>query len=238
MITGPARTLAVLVCAAVISVLPPCQLRAQPTEPAASTAFATDAVANPPGLPAIGKWMIDSQGTVAHWLGQSFEGKRLFEPINVILIDAGAASPADAVQRLIAAAIAAGYPVRFGHSVGYRGLIGGELYRQLPQGRDDAFSNRLFEETNNHGRVFGPHRFGDAYVFIGAFSRERVNLLAWPPHSFASFSAARDDLAHRLDANTSFKEMGRVPLGNAIANNVDITTADHDGQAVVLRAEK
>ena len=63
-------------------------------------------MANPPGLPAIGKWMI----------------------------------------------AAAGYPVRFGHSTGYRGLIGGDLHGQLPQGRDDAFADRIFEESNNHGR--------------------------------------------------------------------------------------
>ncbi|CAN0508024.1 unnamed protein product, partial [Phaeothamnion confervicola] len=140
-------------------------------------------------------------------------------------------------QRLIAAAGAAGYPIRFGHSAGYRALIGSDLYRQLPQGRDDAFSNRLFEETNNHGRVFGPHRFGDAYVFVAAFSRERVDFLEWPPHRFASFIAARDDLAHRLDAHTPFKAAGLVALDNAVDDSA-ITTADHDGQAVVLRAPK
>ena len=182
--------------------------------------------------------MIDSQGTIAHWLGEILDGKRLYEPINVILIDANAASDADATRRLIAAAAAAGYPVRFGHSTGYRGLIGVDLYSQLPQGRDDAFSDRLFEESNNHGRVFGPHRFGETYVFIAAFSRERVNLLEWPGHRFASFIAARDDLAHRLDANTAFKANGFVPLGNAITNDPGITTGDHDGRAVVLRADK
>lgn len=238
MSAGVSRAAAAIAYAAVFTCAVPLpHLRAQQTPPAGPVAIAADAVANPDGLPAIGKWMIDGQGTVAHWLGEIYQGKRLYEPINVILIDAGAASDADAVQRLIAAAGAAGYPVRFGHSAGYRGLIGGDLYRQLPEGRDDAFSNRLFEETNNHGRVFGPHRFGDAYVFVAAFSRERVDLLGWPPHRFASFTAARDDLARHLDANTPFKAAGLVPLGNAIDNSA-ITTADHDGQAVVLRAPK
>jgi hypothetical protein len=77
--------------------------------------------------------MIASDGTIAHWLGEIVDGKRLHEPINVILIDEVAASADDARQRLIAAAAAAGFPVRFGHSTGYHGFIGGALYSQLPQ---------------------------------------------------------------------------------------------------------
>lgn len=180
---------------------------------AEQAAIADANVAHPPDLPTIGKWMIASDGSIAHWLGQTYEGKHLHEPINVILIDAAAASPEDARVRLLAAAAAAGYPVRFGHSAGYRGFIGGDTYPQLPAGRDDAFSNRLFEESNNHGRVFGPHRFGDAYVFVGAFSRESVDLLRWPGHRYASFNQARDDFARDLDARTPFKSAGTVPLG-------------------------
>ena len=60
---------------------------------------------------------------------------------------------------LLAAAARAGYPIRFGHSTGYQGFIGEGLYAQLPQGRDDAFSNDIFEVSNNHGRIFGPHQF-------------------------------------------------------------------------------
>ena len=204
-------------------------------EQAAPAAPSNADVADPPGLPAIGKWMIARDGSVAHWLGQIYLGKRLHEPINVILIDAAATSAEHATERLVNAAAAAGYPVRFGHSAGYRGFIGGEVYAQLPQGRDDAFSNRLFEETNNHGRMFGPHRFGAAFVFIGAFSRERVDLLRWPGHRYASFNQARDDFARELDARTVFKSAGTVPLGNALDTD-QVTTGDHDGRAVVLRA--
>jgi hypothetical protein len=200
--------------------------------------IAAEAVANPPGLPAIGKWMIDRDGNVAHWLGEMVAGKKLHEPINVILIDEGAASADEARTRLVAAATAAGYPVRFGHSTGYRGLIGGVLYRQLPAGRDDAFSNRIFEETNNHGRVFGPHRFGDAYLFIAAFSRERVNVLEWPGHRYASFNQARDDFASKLGEKSAFKPDGHVALDNAVTDDPAITTGDHDGRAVVLRARR
>src|SRR5262245_48444855 len=162
-------------------------------------ALAPEAVTQPPGLPAIGRWMIARDGTIAHWLGQVIDGRNLHEPINVILVDEGASSADDARQRLVAAAAKAGFPVRFGHSTGYHGLIGGVLYGQLPQGRDDAFSNRIFEESNNHGRVFGPHRFDGGYLFIAAFSRERVNLLHWPAHRYESFNAARDGFARGLD---------------------------------------
>jgi hypothetical protein len=179
--------------------------------------------------------MMGADGSIAHWLGQVYDGKRLHEPINVILTDTAATSADHARERFLAATAAAGYPVRFGHSTGYRGFIGGDVYSQLPQGRDDALSNRLFEESNNHGRVFGPHRFGEVYVFIGAFSRESVDLLRWPGHKYASFNQARDDFARNLDARTMFKSAGTVPLDNAV-NDDQVTTGDHDGQAVMLRA--
>jgi hypothetical protein len=204
---------------------------------AGTLAIAPAEIAHPPDLPPLGKWMIARDGSIAHWLGQFYQGRRLHEPINVILIDAVAASADEAVTRLLAAAAAAGYPVRFGHSAGYRGFIGGDTYAQLPAGRDDAFSNRLFEESNNHGRVFGPHRFGAAFVFAGAFSRESVDLLRWPGHRYASFNQARDDFARDLDARTVFKSAGSVPLGNAV-DDAQVTTGDHDGMAVVLRTQR
>ena len=200
-------------------------------------ALAAEAVANPPGLPAIGRWMIAGDGTIAHWLGETVDGKRLHEPINVILIDEDATSADHAKQRLVAASAAAGFPVRFGHSTGYHGFIGGVLYGQLPQGRDDAFSNRIFEESNNHGRVFGPHHFDGGYLFIAAFSRERVNLLEWPAHRYASFNEARDAFALGLDTHTDFKASGFLPLGNAV-NDAQVTTGDHDGRAVMLRVPR
>ena len=194
-------------------------------------------IATPPGLPQVGKWMIARDGSVAHWLGERVDGKMLHEPINVILID-GASTTADQARRtLTAAATKAGYPVRFGHSTGYRGFIGGSVYGQLPQGRDDAFSNRIFEETNNHGRIFGPHAYEGGFVFVGAFSREAVDFLRDPPHRYASFKQARDNFAAELTAHTAFRPAGMAPLDNAISGNPDITTGDHDGLAVVLKLD-
>lgn len=191
-------------------------------------------IATPPDLPALGKWMFDRDGSIAHWLGQMVGGKKLHEPINVILIDVSSASPDQARVRLTRAAKMAGYPVRMGHSTGYRGFIDGDLYSQLPQGRDDAFSNRLFEETNNHGRIFGPYASGSGYVFIGAFSRESVDLIRDPPHRYASFNMARDDFARALAERAGFQHSGMAFLDNAISNDPQVTTGDHDGHAVVL----
>jgi hypothetical protein len=195
-------------------------------------------VADPPGMPAIGKWMLTAQGVPSDWLGEIYRGKVLREPINVIIVDDAAVSPGDAVERLRAAAAQAGYPVRLGHSAGYQAVIGKELHAQLPQGWDDAFSNEVFELSNNHGRIFGPYRTGQAYLFTGAFSRERVDPFRWPGHRYASFNEARDDFVQRLDLNTAYKASGHVGLGNALTDDPRLTTGDHDGRAAVVRAAR
>jgi hypothetical protein len=209
-----------------------------PASDAAHLAAGADETVTPPGLPPVGKWMIAPDGSIAHWLGEIYLGKRLREPINVILVDAAAQNADDAKQRMLAAAAAAGYPVRFGHSTGYRASIGGVLHDQLPAGRDDAFSDRFFALSNDHGRLFGPHPAGTLHVFIGAFSREAVHLFQVPEHAYASFNRARDDFAQRLDRSTGFKLSGWVDLANAVTGDAEITTGDHDGRAVVLHAEK
>jgi len=192
-------------------------------------------VATPEGLPAIGRWMLTAQSVPSDWLGEIYEGRNLREPINVIIVDQRASSADDAKARLLAAAARAGYPIRFGHSTGYQGFIGGQLYAQLPQGRDDAFSNDIFEVSNKHGRIFGPHQFGQGYLFAGAFSREEIDPLRDPPHSYGSFNRARDDFTQRLDRSTDFKVSRFVDLGNALIGDPKLTTGDHDGIAVVVR---
>ncbi|MBF9195580.1 hypothetical protein [Microvirga terrestris] len=193
-------------------------------------------VATPEGFPVIGKWMLTSQGVPSDWLGEIVRGKNLREPINVIIVDEVASSAEEAKARLLAAAARAGYPVRFGHSAGYQGFIGTQLHAQLPQGRDDALSNDIFEVSNNHGRIFGPHVFGQAYVFTGAFSREEVDPFRDPPHQYGSFNRARDDFTQRLDRSTAYNVSGFVNLGNALIDDPKLTTGDHDGMAVVVRA--
>ena len=133
-----------------------------------------------PELPAVGKWMVDGKGDFAHWLGELYEGKPLREPINVILVDAGARNEKDAVKRLVSASKKAGYGIRSGHSIGYQASICGTLHSELPSGESGAFSNAPFELDNNHGRVFGPCKFGNSFVFVASFSRENVDPLAPP----------------------------------------------------------
>jgi hypothetical protein len=182
--------------------------------------------------------MLTAQGVASDWLGEVYNGKNLREPINVIIVDEGAFSPDDAKSRLLAASARAGYPIRFGHSTGYQGQIGGQLYPQLPKGWDDALSNDVFEVNNNHGRIFGPHKMDQAYVFTGAFSREEVDPFRDPGHRYASFNRARDDFTQRLDLDTSYKVTGFVNLGNALVGDPKLTTGDHDGMAVLVRAGK
>lgn len=187
-------------------------------------------------LPDIGKWMIAPDGGFARWLGGVYYGKELREPINVILIDSGARNPEEAKGRVVAACAEAGYDVRMGHSSGYWGYIDGQLFGQLPDGDNRAFSDAPFETANNHGRIFGPYYDGTQYVFIGAFSREKVNILAKVKHEYVSFNQARDHFAAMMDRKTAYKLRSFTPLGNEILASPSVTTADHDGVAAVLSA--
>lgn len=208
-----------------------------PDAAAGSWTAATD-LARPPDLPTVGKWMIAADGTPAHWMGQTYEGKPLREPINVIIIDEGAASAAQASAQLVSAAAEAGYPVRMGHSTGYRAYLGDQAYSQIPRGWDDALSDDPFELSNNHGRLFGPHRTPRGYVLTGAFSREEVDLFRWPGHRYASFVKARDDFAERLARTSRYRLIGFVSLDNAAIDDPEVSTGDHDGNAALLAASR
>ncbi|MBZ5589856.1 MAG: hypothetical protein LAO05_14975 [Acidobacteriia bacterium] len=188
--------------------------------------------------PAIGKWMIDRHLRPAEWLGARVQGKALREPINVILLDSVARSADEARTRLLLACRAAGYKSREGHSSGYRGFLGGILFRQLPAPAGHAFSNEPFELHNNHGRIFGPFPLKEGWLFIGALSREWFNPLTKTEHVYVSFVQARDDFARKLDATTGFRIAGRVDLANSMADDPALTTGDHDGRAVVLKAQR
>lgn len=202
-----------------------------------STAQANDLV-YPSALPPLGKWMIDRDGAIAHWLGELVDGKALREPINIIIVDEVSTTADESVSRLQAASIAAGFPSRSGHSSGYQALIGGKLFSQFPRDHDRAFSNEVAEVSNDHGRLFGPYRFGAVYVFIGAFSREEVRIAQVPHHSFASFNQGRDAFARNLNRKSEFKLSEFVGLDNAIVGDPARTTADHDGIAILLRATR
>lgn len=190
-----------------------------------------------PKLPTVGQWMVDGKDNFASWLGEPYEGKPLREPINIIIIDAGANNEKDAVTRLVSASEKAGYPIRRGHSIGYKALICGEFYSEIPTGKSGAFSNEPFELDNNHGRIFGPCQFGDSFVFVAAFSRENIDPLGTPKHRYASFNRSRDDYSQRMNKTTAFQLNSFIDLKNT-GLGTTWTTGDHDGMAVVLYAPK
>lgn len=192
----------------------------------------------PPGLPSIGLWMISPRGSPADWLGLPCRGKRLIEPINVIIVDLFAISAEDATRRLLNACAKAEFPRRQGHSSGYYAIIGSQLFEQFPAGGKDSFSDALFVFANDHGRLFGPLEWNGAYIFIGAFSRERFDVASKVKHRFESFDRARDAFAQRMSENSIYKLSSFVQLDNALLDDPALSTGDHDGIAVVLTAER
>jgi hypothetical protein len=193
-----------------------------------------EAVAQPPELPPIGKWMLDAQYEPAHWLGELYGVKHLREPINIVIVDTAAQSAQEARRRLLKNFAAAGYTARKGHTTGYRGYIEGVVYEQLPDGNEEAFSNEPFELGNNHGRMFGPHPYRGGWLFIGAFSREKVDLLDKVKHRNVSFNQARDDLSQRLDTKTDCRIKDYLDLDNALIGDPVATSGDHDSVAVLM----
>ena len=179
--------------------------------------------------------MVDPDRVPAHWIGEIIHGKTLREPINIVLLDPLGGSVEESKTRLIEGCSQAGYPSRRGHSSGYSGCIDGQLYGQLPEGEDDAFSDAPFVLDNNHGRIFGPSDQNSHYLYLGAFSREKVVPLAKVRHQYVSFNRARDDLAGRLVQSGTHEITGYVSLDNVLIDG-PITTGDHDGIAVVLTA--
>ena len=188
------------------------------------------------GLPPLGRWMLNPRGRVADWLGAAFRGRRLAEPINVVIVDRVSSSPEEAVKRLECALAASSFRNRGGHSTGYSAIIGDVLYSQLHADRRMAFSDADSARLNDHGRVFGPAPCDFGYVFTAAFSREAPDALR-ATHVLVSFNEARDHLAQTLTRTGYYRIAAFVPMGNALPFAGDRTTYDHDGVAVLLVAD-
>jgi hypothetical protein len=189
-------------------------------------------------LPELGEWMIAPDGRIASWLGYRYLGKELREPINVIVYDSFAKTEDEAYARLVAAAAVEEFEMRPGHSTGYAAHIGGMAFEQLPPGKGKAISDGPFELANNHGRIFGPFRWKEGWLFTAAFSREHTDVASKVMHHFRSFNQARDAFAWALDREGTYKVAGFVPLNNAVIGFPDIGTGDHDGLAVFLAAAR
>lgn len=182
----------------------------------------------------IGKWMLKSNGEIANWGGKKHENKTLLEIVNVIIVDPISKSASDSVTKVKKSLSAAGFPSRFGHSNGFKGMIDGVIYTQQPKGLE-AFSDKVFLVKNNHGRIFGPSlSTGVGYVWTGGFSTEAVTTFLGIPigHKYSSFNGARDALAQGF-VKSGQKKSDSVDLLNSY-NTTVTTTGDHDGKAVVI----
>lgn len=188
-----------------------------------------------PGLPAIGRWMVNPKGQVADWLGLRAGGKTVAEPINLIIVDEVSKDPAEAVARLAKALVSQGFPERGGHSQGYSARIGGLPCPEILLHSKGTFSDASFVRENDHGRIFGPLQTAAGIVFTAAFSRERLDSLRMH-HLLVSFNVARDNVASALEASGLYRIQGFVPLGNALFFSPRRTTWDHDGNAVLVEA--
>jgi len=188
-------------------------------------------------LPPIGKWLERDGGTPADWLGKKYKNKQLLEPINVVIIDEHSQSREQAIQKLTTECKKQGYKAKHGHSCGYFGQIDSTLFAQITAQKKVAFSNKIFIKTNNHGRIMGPAYYDGKYIFVAAFSRESFRLLGRIHHSFRSFTIARNDFCQKLAKRNVYKIMGRYNLANRVDDDCS-TTADHDGEAIMLYANK
>ena len=186
-------------------------------------------------LPAIGSWLMAEDGTPAHWLGALYQGRPLIEPINVVVLDPFAATSDEALDKFLGATATGGFGEKWGHSSGYWATIGNDLFPQISSHDDTALSDGQAIFENNHGRIFGPLRDGDRWVFVGALSRESFHPFAAHHHQFVSFNQARDEFAQRLSQGETYRLWGYSPLGN-VRDDAEGTTADHDGQLAVLEA--
>jgi len=187
-------------------------------------------------IPSVGKWMVAPSGQVANWLGQPVDGKEIYEPINVIIFDPIAKTAVEAQDRLVKASAAANFLVRSGHSSGYGAIIDGAVYPELPWGPGNAFSDEPFVLSNNHGRIFGPHKLPTGWLFVGAFSREAIAPTQQVKHSYESLNRSRDTFAHGMVTRANYKIISFINLGNAILGQPARGTGDHDGVAILLQA--
>lgn len=193
-----------------------------------------DSVDTPYG--SLGKWMLAEDGQIANWIGQTIGGRKLYEPINLVIVDLTATSPGQATERLRSAMAAAAFPDRWRHSDGYRGMISGVTYQQQPDNRENvAFSDANTLLPNNHGRAFGPAALaGGGYVWTAQFSREKLGFHQLKPtHVYVSFQRARTAVADQLVSSQAGTLLGTVDLANA-CDEPAITTGDADGHATVI----
>ncbi len=186
-------------------------------------------------LPQVGKWVLTDQKKPLEWLGVKFEGKTLYGPINLLLIDGLSKTEGGSVAFLEQQCAASGFRKRLGHSTGYVNEIDGQYLKQIPKEWGTAFSDNDFWNENSHGAFFGPLKTSIGFVYTGAFSREKFVLFGLIHHNYVSYEQARVTLVSALESTGCYIQIGRVFLGNAESADSTISTGDHDGYIVVLK---
>jgi hypothetical protein len=191
----------------------------------------------------VGKYMLQSDGSVSNYGGQTYGGKTMVEPVNVIIVDPTSTTPEQATAKLNRDMTLGGFPPMAVHSGGFMALVGAKTYGQKPALPLLAYSDNLFLLQNDHGRIFGPapvSTTGGGYVWTGAFSTETLGISenGIPGHVYVSDNAARAALIARLVASGQVSRIDYVPLNNAIdprdPATSGYTSGDHDGYAVVI----
>lgn len=184
----------------------------------------------------IGKWMLTPENEAANWIGHKYQGRTLYEPINVIIVDPTSTTVEESTQKLNEAMVLAGYGPMIGHTGGYHGLVDGVAYSQQPTTELYSFADDFFLLPNNHGRIFGPApvQNGTGFIWTAALSRESLGFYDLvPTHVFVSFNRARDGLRDSL-VFSGATDLGLVAMDNKL-NTATQTTGDHDGYAAVIQ---
>ncbi|MEI6286457.1 MAG: hypothetical protein WCP79_08145 [Bacillota bacterium] len=196
----------------------------------------------------IGKWMINTSkqpNYPADWISQSYPDpsdgnikKALVEPINIMIIDRVSKTEQEAIEKIDSETKKAGYLRWILHSAGYKAFIFNDYHWQLFNGgllNATCYQTKSPFEPNNHGRIFGPVRVNDFWLFTAAFSREKLGLFTGKvvTHDYVSFLYAATDFADQMNNATEYKLKGKIALNNIIKRS-DQFVGDHDGCAIIL----
>ena len=181
----------------------------------------------------LGQWMLQPDGQIADWVGLPYQGKTLLEGINVVFVDSTATSARLSARNLNVWMRRSAFGAWPFSSTGYQGIIGDTTYSQEPTGANEAYRDAFFLLTNSHGRAFGPYPnpSGPGYVWIGAWSKENLDI-ANLTHGHESFNEARDALLTAM-VDKGATNLGYIDMANTY-NTADYSTGDSDGMAIVL----
>jgi hypothetical protein len=173
----------------------------------------------------IAVWMFKNEH-IADWLGENVDGKKVYEPINVMWIDYKSGSIEEAKGEISQFLKNNSFKMRGGSSTGYFSFFGTDenpdKTGQYPS--DKTWSDASALNDNNHGRIFirkSPDN--NAFYTLGAFSRE-----SGISHHFISFNEARNAL-HAKGKWIKEEMTTDFPNQYPPADSLPFSTQDHNG---------